>query len=302
MLRPAAVTIGVFDGVHRGHRFLVERTRTEADALGGSAVVFTFEPHPARVLAPERAPRLLTSTAEKVPLLEAAGADEVVVIPFDRSVSELSPEDFVDRHLLKDRRVEHLVIGHDFALGKNRAGDAARLAAIGRERGFPVTRVQALRHDGVVVSSTRIRDAVLAGDLAAAADLLGRPFSAMGPVVTGAGRGRTLGYPTANVSLPPDKLMPPFGVYAVFAVIDPRKSGGAVHPAVMNFGIRPTFEGTAPSAEAHLLRFTGELTGRIVELRFVSRIREERRFDGPKALADQIRKDAEEAARILGAD
>lgn len=301
-MRASVATIGVFDGVHIGHQFLLRRTVEEAGAIDGQVVAFTFDPHPATVLAPSRAPLLLTPTIEKLPLLERAGAGETVVIGFDEAVSLRTPEEFIDEYLLAGRRLSHLVIGHDFALGRNRAGDAARLAEIGRDRGFLVTRVPALRHDGIVVSSTVIRDLVHRGDLDRAGSLLGRPYAVVGPVVEGEGRGRQLGFPTANLDLPAGKLMPPFGVYAVRVTLDPRTSGGAVHPGVMNFGNRPTFGGTFPSAEVHLINFHGTLVGRILEVELVAGIRPEQKFSGAMALATRIALDVAEARRLLGID
>jgi riboflavin kinase/FMN adenylyltransferase len=299
-VKPVAATIGVFDGVHPGHQFLVARTVEEARRIGGDAVAFTFEPHPAAVLAPERAPLLLTTTAEKIPLLQGLGAQRVEVIPFDRQMADLSPEEFVDQYLLRDRALGHLVIGHDFALGKDRAGDGARLAAIGAGSGFAVTRLPALRREGEVVSSTRIREAVLIGDLERARALLGRHYGGEATVVPGEGRGRTLGFATANLDLPRVKLMPPFGVYAVLISINPRTPRAAALPAVMNYGIRPTFGGGAPAAEAHLLDFEDDLTGRNVAFALVARIRKERRFPDGDALAAQIREDVARARAILG--
>lgn len=299
-MKEIAATIGVFDGVHPGHQFVVGRTVEEARRIGGEAVVFTFEPHPAVVLAPERAPLLLTTTSEKIPLLEGLGAGRVEVVPFDRQVAGLSPEEFVERYLVRGRPLRHLIIGHDFALGRDRAGDAVRLAAIGATIGFAVTRLPALRREGEVVSSTRIREAVLIGDLDRARALLGRPYGGEAVVVRGEGRGRTLGYATANLDLPGNKLMPPFGVYAVLVSVDPREPRTSTYPAVMNFGIRPTFGGGAPAVEAHLLGFEGDLGGRIVGFALVARIRKERRFPDGEALAAQIRDDVARARAILG--
>lgn len=242
MIRPVAATLGVFDGVHRGHRGLLDRTRAEAVRLGGESVAFTFDPHPAAVLAPERMPALLTTIEERIHWLRGTGIDRVEVLAFDRAMADLLPEEFVDRHLLRRVALRHLVIGHDFALGRGRVGDADRLGAIGRERGFEVTRVSAVRHDGEVVSSSRIREAIRAGDLDRARALLGRSYSLSGPVAPGAGRGRGLGFPTANVVTPPGKLLPPFGVYAVRIRLE-GDAAGPGHPGVMNHGHRPTFQG-----------------------------------------------------------
>lgn len=299
MSRPAAATLGVFDGVHLGHRGLLDRTHAEAARLGGESIVFTFDPHPAAVLAPDRRPPLLSTIDERRRWILAAGIDRVEVLTFDQAMAGLMPEEFVDQFLLQRAAVAHLVIGHDFALGHGRVGDADRLTAIGAARGFGVTRLSAVRQDGEVVSSSRIRAAIRAGDLDRAAALLGRRYSLSGPVVTGAGRGRGLGFPTANVRVAPEKLLPPFGVYAVR--VDPGGDGPAAgrHPGVMNHGRRPTFQGEEPSTEVHLLDFEGDLVGRTLTVELVARLRGERRFPGPEALAAQIGADVAAARKLL---
>lgn len=286
-------TIGVFDGVHVGHQELIRATR--AAASGAEVRVVTFDPPPAAVLAPGRFGPQLTPVGEKVPLLEAHGADRVMVLRFDREMAALDPEAFLARHLDDAGRLRHLVIGHDFALGRDRAGDEKRLAAIGAARGFGVTRLPAVRREGQVVSSTRVRQALAAGDLAGVTDLLGRPYRLLGPVVAGHGRGSGIGIPTANVALPSDKLPPPLGVYAVRA----RPPGGVFLPAVMNFGRRPTFGGGEAVVEVHLLDFRGDLRGQLLEVDLVHWIREERRFPGPEALVAQIRADMAAAREQL---
>ena len=244
-------------------------------------------------------PALLTTIEERIHWLRGTGIDRVEVLAFDRAMADLLPEEFVDRHLLRRVALRHLVIGHDFALGRGRVGDADRLGAIGRERGFEVTRVSAVRHDGEVVSSSRIREAIRAGDLDRARALLGRSYSLSGPVAPGAGRGRGLGFPTANVVTPPGKLLPPFGVYAVRIRLE-GDAAGPGHPGVMNHGHRPTFQGESPTTEVHLLDFEGELVGRTLIVELVARLRDEQRFSGPVELAAQIAADVQAARRLLG--
>ena len=274
-------TIGVFDGVHRGHQALIEATRAAAARLGTPerpvhSRLITFDPPPAFILAPERVGTQLTPPAEKLALVRAAGIDEVEVLAFDRGMAALEPEEFLSRHVDDAGRLRHLVIGHDFALGRNRVGDDPRLARIGRERGFEVTRLPAVRLEGQVVSSTRVRQELAAGNLAAVTALLGRPYALTGLVGSGAGRGSSIGIPTANVALPLDKTPPPLGVYAVRA----DRGEGAPHPAVMNFGRRPTFGGGEPVVEVHLLDFTGDLRGSRLRIELIHWLREERRFAG----------------------
>jgi len=295
MPRPAVVTLGVFDGFHLGHRLVVTRARRRADAGGMELVVFTFHPHPKAVLRPDGAPPALTGLDEKVALLREAGADTVRVLRFTRELSALGPEAFLGRHLFPFHRVASLVVGHDFALGRDRTGSAERLAALGRRWGFLVERVPALETEDGSVASTRIRAALAAGDVAAAARDLGRPYRVQGPVVPGAGRGKRLGFPTANLQVPADRLLPGHGVYAVRIL----GLGEEPRPGVVNIGRRPTFDGNAVTVEAHVLDFSGDLAGRRLILEFAARLREERRFETAGALADQIAADVIRAREAL---
>lgn len=293
-------TIGVFDGVHLGHQALIDATIAEARrrATPGRSVrscLITFDPHPAAVLAPGRVTSLLTPTPEKLRLVRARGIEDVRVLAFDRQMAALEPEEFLSRHVDQAGGLRHLVIGHDFALGRNRVGDEPRLARIGRERGFGVTRFPAVRLAGQVLSSTRVRQELARGDMAALTALLGRPYSLEGVVGPGDGRGRTIGVPTANVALPPEKTPPPLGVYAVRAFV----AEGGSHPAVMNFGSRPTFGGGDPVVEVHLLDYSGDLNGRPLRVDLIHWVREERRFPGPESLVAQIRADMAAARELL---
>jgi riboflavin kinase/FMN adenylyltransferase len=294
---PAAMTIGVFDGVHRGHRSLVERAAAGAAELGGEAVAVTFDPHPAAVLAPDHVPPVLTDTAEKIGRLLEAGADRAAVLAFTRELAGLSPEEFVDDHLFAIGRLALLVIGPDFALGRGRVGNAERLAAIGRTRGFRVEVVPALVDGQEVISSTRVRRLIQRGEVAVAARLLGRPATVSGRVVTGDGRGRTIGIPTANLDVPAARCRPATGVYAVRIHAEGETTGG--HPGVMNVGTRPTFDGSGIRFEVHRLDWTGEAVGRTWHVELVARLREERKFDGVDALVARIRQDVAEARQLL---
>lgn len=295
------VTLGVFDGVHTGHQFLIQTAQTVARDIGASARVLTFDPHPAMILAPGRLEHLLTPLEEKLRRIRALGIDDIGVVPFDRPLSLLEPEEFIARIVDPEGMLVHLVIGHDFALGRNRTGDAARLTTIGVDRGFQVSRVPALRVDGDVVSSTRVRLALAAGDIPRVIRLLGRPYALCGLVRPGDGRGRTIGFPTANLRLPADKSPPPIGVYAV-RVSGVLAGGRALrgHPAVMNFGRRPTFGGGEPVAEVHLLDLTVALDGEELEVEILARLREEIRFPDLESLVIQIRDDVGAARRVLG--
>lgn len=289
------VTVGTFDGIHRGHREVLDEIVRRAVAAGRASVVVTFEPHPLRVIAPDRAPRLLTTWSEKRLLLPLLGVDYVHVLEFTEALRRLTPEAFVRRILIGRLRVAELVIGHDHGFGRDRKGDAETLHRLGSEADFTVDVVGAVRVGEVSVSSTAIRHAVEAGDLGAARAGLGRPYSILGEVVAGAGRGRRLGFPTANMRIDPDKCLPPEGVYAARVDIE-----GSRFEAMANLGARPTFDERDPRLELHLLDWPDEpLYGTRPSVEFVARLRAVRRFDGPGALAAQLESDRHAARQVL---
>lgn len=288
---PVAVAIGNFDGVHAGHRAILARLRAHADALGGPSVVYTFDPAPTAVVAPARhQPRILT-LPDRVRHLGEAGVDAVVVEPFTRAYAAHPADWFADEVLRRRLGAQVVVVGWDFRFGMGRGGDADSL----RRAGFTVDHVDAVELDGAPVSSSRVRKLVAAGEVAAAARLLGRPHVLRGTVVRGDQRGRTLGFPTANLDNEVE-LIPADGVYAVRASVD----GGPSTPGVMNQGNRPTFAGVERRIEVHLFAEVGDLYGRELRVELVDRIRPERRFDGLDALVAQIRADAARAREILG--
>ncbi|RMH40393.1 MAG: bifunctional riboflavin kinase/FAD synthetase [Deltaproteobacteria bacterium] len=298
-LASPAVCLGNFDGVHVGHRRLIDATVAAARAHRGDAVAFTFDPHPATVLAADLAPPLITSRERKLELLADAGVDVCILEPFTPDLARMPPSAFVD--LLADViGARHVVVGYDFTFGRDRAGTPDTLRAAGAARGFDVTVVPQVTVDGLVASSTKIRDFALLGKLDGVRRLLGRDLDVDGVVVRGDRRGRTLGFPTANVAVPAGLLLPPPGVYAVRAVVlDDRRAFGGV----ANLGTRPTFrEGDNLALEVHLFDFDGDLYGRRIRVAFVDRIRGERRFDGVDALVAQIRADADRARAILTGD
>lgn len=295
------LTIGAYDGVHRGHRSVVEVVRRLADELGCRSAVVTFDRHPASVVRPESAPCLLTDLEQKLELLGATGVDATVVVPFDESRSAEPPEDFVDEVLVGCLAVRHVVVGEDFHFGHQRRGNVALLRRLGAERGFEVEGIDLLpRADGVdePVSSTAIRRALAGGDVDVAARLLGRDHETRGIVVRGDQRGRLLGFPTANVEVPNQLCRPADGVYAGWY----ERPGGAVHPCAINLGRRPTFYEHADHSllEAHLLGFSDDLYGERACVRFVSFLRSERKFDGIDALRAQLKHDVEHARDVLG--
>lgn len=295
----AAVSIGVFDGVHLGHRAILDRALARARARGTRAVVVSFDPHPDVVLARGafRSPPPLTPLGEKRELLLGLGMDAFVVLPFTRELASLGPEEFVDAHL-GPFAPHALVVGEGFALGRGRAGTVGRLRAIGGSRGFEVEAVPLVIVDGAPVSSTRIRERLTAGDVAGAARLLGRRCRMRGHVVTGDGRGRALGFPTANLRLDEDRLLAGDGIYAVTARIGDQDTW---RPAAMSIGLRPTFDGQVRTIEVHLLDWSGDLVGRELEVEFVDWLRPELRFEGPAQLIAAMREDVAEARRRLAA-
>lgn len=287
------VTVGTFDGVHRGHQDVLDRLAQRASALGTRSVLVTFEPHPLEVVNPSAAPPLLTVGDEKLEVLAESGIDYVAIIPFTRALAGFDAERFVDEALVARYRVRHLLMGHDHGFGRNRAGDENVLRALGEARGFTVEVVEpVVGAHGQPVSSTAIRRAVAGGDLDRAREGLGRPYAVGGRVVRGEQRGRLLGFPTINVPLPSArKLLPPQGVYAV-RVQTPRGPFGGM----LNLGPRPTFGEAEATLETHLFDAQGDFYGMRVRLDFLRRLRDTRRFESPEALADQLARD-ERAAR-----
>jgi riboflavin kinase/FMN adenylyltransferase len=288
-LRAPCVAIGNFDGVHRGHQALVQTARAQASQGGGEAVVLTFDPHPAHFFAPHLAPPLIAPLERRLELLEAAGTEVVVIERFDAAFAALEAEPFVEEVLGRDLGARHVVVGYDFSFGHGRHGTPELLETLGRRLGMGVSVVPPVRADGVVCSSTKIREFVLEGRVEGAQLLLGRPFEITGEVVRGAGRGRGLGIPTANVR-PEGELLPRTGIYAGWA----RTLDGAVaRPAAISIGTNPTFTpgGRDVTVEAYLLDFDGDLYGSRLRLELLAHLRDERRFSSVDELLVQIHKD-----------
>ena len=290
------VTVGTFDGMHCGHRDVVERIVSRAAALKTASVLVTFEPHPLEVVNPMAAPLLLTTHEEKLEVLAETGIDYLAVVPFTKALSEYSAEDFVDLILRRRFRLRELLIGYDHGFGRQRAGNVSVLKSLGERDGFGVEVVDPVSNpDGHAVSSTSIRRAIAGGDLARAAVGLGRPYSVSGRVIQGAQRGRTIGFPTLNLGAPPPrKLLPPEGVYAVRV----QTPGGPVG-GMMNLGPRPTFGDATTTLEAHLFDSTGDWYGAQVRIDFVSRLRETRKFPSVDALRQQLGQDERDARNAL---
>jgi riboflavin kinase/FMN adenylyltransferase len=293
----AAVAVGVFDGLHLGHRQLLERAVAHSREGGGRCVVVSFDPHPDLVLARDfQAVPPLTPLPEKRERLESMGVDELVVLPFTRELAAMSPESFVDERLVGPHRPFALVVGENFALGRGRAGDVARLRELGRSRGFEVDAVALLEMDGAPITSSRVRGLLGEGRVAEAARLLGRHYALAGSVVAGDAIGRTLGFPTANLRLHEEKLVPAHGIYAVWATIE----GETLRrPGAMSVGVRPTFGGQTRTLEVHLLDWSGELHGRGLAVEFVDWLRPEHHFPDREALIAAVSRDVAEVRRRL---
>jgi len=290
------VAIGFFDGVHRGHQTIIRRAVAAAEEAGGLSTVLTFEPHPNAVLHPERAPRILTPLELKVELIAALGVRELLVVPFDLPFSRHSPLDFC-RLVLSDRLgARRIMVGSNFHFGFRGGGTAHDLSDYGRDHGFSVETVSLLAQNGGAISSTRIRDLIGEGDVHGASGLLGRPHLLTGRVVRGAGRGRGLGMPTANLAPEHEVVAPAPGVYvsrSTFGKDVPRDQG---HPSVTSVGTNPTFEvGGAVRVETHVLGFQGFLYGQEMSLEFLARLREQRTFASPEELIVQMNADVEAA-------
>ncbi|MCA1899124.1 MAG: bifunctional riboflavin kinase/FAD synthetase, partial [Chloroflexi bacterium] len=290
----AWLTIGVFDGVHRGHREIIRRLTSGARQAGAPAVVLTFNPHPASVLAAQEI-KCLTTPDERAGLLGALGVDIIITQPFTRDLAASTALEYMSR-IHRALGLKRLLIGYDFALGRGREGNAQRLAEIGGELGYEVEIIPALSDESGVISSTEIRKLVSTGNVGAAAQLLGYPYALAGEVMHGARRGRSINFPTANVNYPPQKAMPPNGIYACWANLD-----GERFMAATNIGFNPTFtpERKTPSLEAYLLDFDRDIYGRWLKVEFVSRIRDEIRFESAQALIWKIQEDVEKTRSLL---
>jgi riboflavin kinase/FMN adenylyltransferase len=287
------LTIGVFDGVHLGHKHLISRLNELARKQGVLSGVITFSQHPQEVLSPRTKLPSLTGIDQRIALLQDEGADIVIPLPFTPQLAALSPKQFLS--LLKEYlKMKGLVVGPDFALGKDRQGDTSALRRLGQEMDFSVTVVPPMTIDGQVVSSTAIRKALAEGDMKQAQKLLGRPFSLQGRVVAGDKRGTTLGFPTANLDIEPGQALPAGGVYACRAHID-----GRTYSAMTNIGSRPTFGGGQQTIEVYLLDYKGDLYGRELAIDIIGRLRDEKKFDTEEQLKEQIAEDVIQGKDML---
>ncbi|MBI4948909.1 MAG: bifunctional riboflavin kinase/FAD synthetase [Deltaproteobacteria bacterium] len=288
------LTLGNFDGLHIGHRRVIKKVVARAQKFGAPSVVYTFDPHPLKVVAPEKSPPLLIDIDEKIRLINATGADWLVLAEFTKAFAATHPRRFVEDVLVDALSVREVWVGHDFSFGKGRSGTVEYLKELGNEFGFKVFLVPAYKRRNEVVSSSRIRAYVKDGEVKKAAGLLGRLYSIKGRVVRGKDMGKEIGFPTANLDVE-SELVPKDGVYAAFAVLDGRE-----REAVLNIGVAPTFGGKARAIEVHILDFTGDIYGKKVEVRFAERLRDEAVFPSREALVKAIKKDVDRARKILG--
>jgi riboflavin kinase/FMN adenylyltransferase len=290
----SAVTIGVYDGVHRGHQTVLADLSARASALGvDQRVVLTFDRHPLALVSPDRVPGLLTTIEQRLEVLESLAVDFVGVLSFD-PIREMHPAEFIHQVLLGSLGAKLVVVGTNFRFGRDRAGDVGSLQEEGTRHGFEVDAVELLRGDGATVSSSAIRSLLSKGDVEGVERALGRPFELRGTVVSGDGRGQTIGFPTANLSFSAEMAVPARGVYAVRVNLEDISV-----PGVANVGVRPTFGGEALTVEVHLLGFDSDLYDHTLGVNFRHRLRDEERFAGADDLVAQIRKDVQEARRLL---
>ena len=292
-VRRTTVTVGNFDGLHLGHQKILHSVRERARAAGMRAAVITFDPHPMRVLRPDRAPQMIQTLSQRLAGFEHMGLEAALVLRFDRALSLVSAEEFIERILVAGLRAGAILVGANFRFGHRGAGDVRLLGEFGKRDGFDVEIVPPVEVGGQIVSSTAIRGAVASGDVAGAIPLLGRAFSLTGEIRAGAGRGRTILFPTLNMA-PEQELLPKLGVYATESAV-----GGKLYLSVTNVGTRPTFNGAGVTVESHLLGFGENVAGGTLEVRFHTRLRDEQKFSGPEALRAQIARDIEAARKFF---
>jgi riboflavin kinase/FMN adenylyltransferase len=287
------LTLGNFDGLHLGHQELVRMIIHRAREVGALSMVVTFRPHPLKILAPEKCPPLISIYEEKIRLFERLGIDVLVKIPFTLEFAAMAPEDFVKDILCRTLGAKEIFVGYNYRFGRGREGDIQKLRTLGERYGFTVREIEQIAVDGEVISSTKIRTLLLDGDVEHAAKLLGRTYAITGIVVRGDGRGKGLGYPTANIA-PKHAIIPADGVYAVRLVVRER-----VYDGIANIGMRPTFNKKVLAIEVHVFNFSEDIYGEDISLYFLKKIREEKKFKSAEALVTQIKSDIEAAKDIL---
>ncbi len=295
--RRPVLTVGSFDGVHLAHQAIIEEVVKRAGKVDGKSVLVTFEPHPQVFLDPKTAPFLLMTEKEKLTFLNHLGLDAVIILPFTQELASMRANEFVEKILHNRLGVWEIVIGHDHAFGRGRRGRLRTLVELGSRLNFKVDAIKPIMYSSKPISSTRIRQELLIGHVREASDMLGHPYSFTGRIVTGDGRGRNLNYPTANMEIPPRKLVPANGVYAVTSDF-----ASPVLHGLLNVGIRPTFGGKDRMVEVHFFDYQGSLYGHEISVRIVEKIRDEQKFEDGARLSEQIRIDEQVARRLLAQD
>ena len=293
---PLFLAIGVFDGVHLGHKAVISTSAEHARAVNGTPVVVTFDPHPEKILRPDKAPHLLTATPHKIALIRALGVRHLLIISFDKHFAATEPEDFVQQLVQHSKLLREICVGHEWSFGRNRRGNLQLLEKLGAEFDFNVVGIPPVTVNGEIVSSTKVRRAIEAGDLKKAASMLGREYTILGTVVHGDDLGKKIGFPTANLSAHSEQF-PPNGVYFAEASLD-----GVVYPGVVNLGYRPTIssERSDRILEVYLLDFNRNVYGKDLELRFIRYLRPEKKFENLDALVRQIESDVHQARELAG--
>jgi riboflavin kinase/FMN adenylyltransferase len=291
---PLFLAIGVFDGVHRGHQAVISTSADHARVANGTPVVVTFDPHPEKVLRPEKAPHLLSATKHKIALIRALGVEHLLIITFDKQFAATEPEDFVAQLVTHSKPLREICVGHEWSFGTNRRGNLDLLQKLGAKSNFDVVGIPPVKINGAVVSSTAIRQAVEKGDLAKAAEMLGREYTILGTVTHGDNLGKKIGFPTANLSAHSEQF-PPNGVYAAKAWVD-----GELYRGVINLGVRPTVSGGKAGRvlEIYLFDFNHDIYGHDVEVHFLKFLRPEKKFESLDALVQQIRQDVQQAREV----
>jgi len=293
-IEDSVVTIGNFDGVHKGHQALFNLVKKQARTINSKSVALTFNPHPLKLLQPEKTPLLITTSEQKLNLIKSLDLDFIICLPFTKKLADVTADDFVKKILIDTLKIKELVIGHDYAFGKGREGSSAFLEEAGKRYGFKVHQLKPVYDGELLVSSTAIRNLIIEGNMPSAKKLLGRNYQIRGSVIHGMNRGgRLLGFPTANI-VSQNEIIPRSGVYAVYVAIDDMTYYG-----VTNIGFNPTFPEHRFSIETHILDFADNLEGKSIDIMFVERIRSEQQFQGPDSLAFQIKLDIQKAREIL---
>ena len=293
LFQESIVTVGVFDGLHIGHQAVIHQVLTQSEKFKLASVVLTFDPPPLAFLAPEKCPPALTTLPKKIEILEQLGVDAVVFAPFDAYLQQMAPDTFVQQVLLQRLHARQVIIGYDWQFGKGRSGNPAALKRLGKQYQFGVTIVGPVQLHGAPVHSTRVREAIAKSNLDLGSQLLGRRYSIMGEIVQGEGRGRQIGFPTANIDAG-NQMLPPGGVYAIQVKLE-----GCIFDGVTNMGTRPTFDGEKFQIETHLFDFEKMVYGKKIEIFFIEKIRDERKFPDPETLVAQIKQDVATAKAIL---